>query len=103
MEAITENSSCPIAKTLKKQNNQIPEFLKELVAVGCVAVKLSIFLRDCLWRRTLRILLEGVGDLRQRLNQITAIQSISTNTSFGKRETSTQARAGAVSASKYLA
>ena len=37
------------------------------------------------------------------LNQITAIQSISTNTSFGKRETSTQARAGAVSASKYFA
>ncbi len=38
----------------------------------------------------------------ERTIQITAIQSISTSTSLGKRATSTQARAGAVSASKYL-
>ncbi len=35
--------------------------------------------------------------------QMTAIQSISTNTSFGNRDTSTQARAGAVSSGKYFA
>ena len=32
---------------------------------------------------------------------ITAIHSISTNTSLGKRDTSTQARAGAVASEKY--